>query len=593
MVKTLLDKNIELLSINTGHWIGEPKEKDIQHTSMNDQVLVLGSEFDESNKPNPNKRELIICVGINSIEEIETVIRTMSKESYLIIVEPNFSFFHLALNNQDLQLFNDSRVVLFADELNKFAFFLGNLLSSVFVYYMKSIKFYFTTYYREHGLNVSLELVKKAKETVKYKALLLGNSIEDSLLGFNQTMSNISCLLRSKDVSHLKNTFANKPAIIVSAGPSLNKNIAKLKDMKNKAIVIAVDTIASRLCNEGIIPDFICSVEREVETYTYFYENKQYPSETTLVGPMVLYPPIFEEFKGDIILPMREHVGEFNWIRKVFDIHGENYIETGNSCAHVAFGFAKHIGASPIVLVGQDLAFGSTTEQSHAGGTIYDNKVFTNQVFSEVEKSIVEGYYGDKVTTTDIWINFRLWFEKQIFDNKLFVINATEGGAKIANTIQMSLEEVLKNYCSEQIQPVKDVLKNKPSYPLSEEQMITVIHEQIKYFTEVKFKFENQKIEVSKMKIVVSPSDKEMQKMLKKLKKTDPLYGIITENWLLRHTLQPALLTTFWNLFDIENVLTSENFRRNKEIQVEFLTVSVFVISKIISILEESLNRFK
>lgn len=231
---------------------------------------------------------------------------------------------------------------------------------------MKSIKFYFTTYYREHGLNVSLELVKKAKETVKYKALLLGNSIEDSLLGFNQTMSNISCLLRSKDVSHLKNTFANKPAIIVSAGPSLNKNIAKLKDMKNKAIVIAVDTIASRLCNEGIIPDFICSVEREVETYTYFYENKQYPSETTLVGPMVLYPPIFEEFKGDIILPMREHVGEFNWIRKVFDIHGENYIETGNSCAHVAFGFAKHIGASPIVLVGQDLAFGSTTEQSHA-----------------------------------------------------------------------------------------------------------------------------------------------------------------------------------------------------------------------------------
>lgn len=49
--------------------------------------------------------------------------------------------------------------------------------------------------------------------------------------------------------------------------------------------------------------------------------------------------------------------------------------------------------------------------------------------------------------------------------------------------------------------------------------MITVIHEQIKYFTEVKFKFENQKIEVSKMKIVVSPSDKEMQKMLKKLKK--------------------------------------------------------------------------
>ncbi|OME87137.1 hypothetical protein BK120_03905 [Paenibacillus sp. FSL A5-0031] len=590
MVKTLLDKNIELLSANPGHWIGQPEEEDIQHTIMNDQQ---DHEFDESNKPNPNKRELIICVGINSIDEIETVIRTMSKESYLIIVEPNFSFFHHALYNQDLGLFNNSRVVLFADDLNKFSFFLENLFSSILVYYMKSIKFYFTSHYRNNEVDVSIALVKKVTETVKYKALVLGNSVEDSLIGFNQTMTNISCLLRSKDVSHLKNAFVNKPAIIVAAGPSLNKNIDQLKKIKNKAIIIAVDTISSRLCDEGIIPDFICSIERQEETYTYFYQNKEYPIETTLVGPMVLYPKIFEEFKGDIIVPMRENVGEFNWIRDVFDVHGENYIKTGISCAHVAFGFATHIGASPIVLVGQDLAFGSTTEQSHAGGTIYDDAELTNYTFSEVEKLKVEGYYGDSVTSTDIWINFRLWFEKQIFDNKLFVINATEGGAKIANTTQMSLEDVLQQYCSEQLQPVKDVLKDKQAYPLSKEQMKTVIKGQVQFFSEIKLKFENQKTNISKLKIANSPSDKEMQKILTKLQKSDALYGIVTGNWLLRHNLQPALLTAFWKLYDIENILSSENFRRNKEIQIEFLTISVFVITTIISILEESLNKFK
>ncbi|MGO4692872.1 motility associated factor glycosyltransferase family protein [Paenibacillus sp. 2TAB26] len=592
MVKTLLDKNIELLSVNTAHWIGQPKEDDIQHTFMNDQLFIQGHEFDESNKPNPNKRELIICVGINSINEIETVIRTMSKESYLIIVEPNFSFFHHALNNQDLGLFNNSRVVLFADDLNKFAFFLDNLFSTILVYYMKNIKFYFTSYYRNNGVDVSVALVKKVTETVKYKALVLGNSVEDSLTGFTQSMKNIKCLIRSKDVSHLKNSFANKPAIIVAAGPSLNKNIDQIKKMKNKAVIIAVDTIASRLCDEGIIPDFICSIEREIETYSYFYENKNYPSEISLVAPLVLYPKVFEDFKGDFIVPMRENVGEFNWIQNVFGLTGDNSIRMGVSCAHVAFGFAEHIGASPIVLVGQDLAFGSSTEQSHAGGTIYDNKKFTTQVFSDVEKLLVEGYYGDKVTTTEMWINFRLWFEKQIFDNKLFVINATEGGAKIANTVQMTLEDVLQNYCSEQIQSVKDVLKNKQSYPLSKDKMITVIHEQVKFFSELKVKFENQKIEISKLKIAISPSDKEMQKILKKLQKSDPLYGIVTENWLLRHTLQPALLTAFWKLYDIENVLTSENFRRNREIQVEFFTISVFVITNIIAILEESLKEF-
>lgn len=592
MVKTLLDKNIELLSANPGHWIGQPEEEDIQQTLMNDQQ---DHEFDESNKPNPNKRELIICVGINCIDEIETVIRTMSKESYLIIVEPNFSFFHHALHNQDLGMFNNSRVMLFADDLNKLSFFLDNLFSTVLVYYMKNIKFYFTSYYRNNGIDVSVDLVKKVTETVKYKALILGNSVEDSLIGFNQTMTNISCLLRSKDVSHLKNAFANKPAIIVAAGPSLNKNIDHLKKIKHKAIIIAVDTIASRLCEEGIIPDFICSVERELETYMYFYENKQYPIETTLVGPMVLYPKIFEEFKGDIIVPMRENVGEFNWIRDVFNVQGENYFRTGVSCAHVAFGFATHIGASPIVLVGQDLAFGSTTEESHAGGTIYDDTDLnlTNQFFSEVEKLTVEGYYGDKVTTTEIWINFRLWFEKQIFDNKLFVINATEGGSKIAHTTQMSLEDVLQKYCLEQMQPIKDVLKEKQSYPLSKEQMITVIKEQIQFFSGIKTKFENQKTDIAKLKIVKSPSDKEMQKILSKLQKSDAIYGIVTGNWLLRHNLQPAMLTAFWKLFDIENILSSENFKRNKDIQIEFLTVSVFVIESIIHILEKSLEKFE
>ncbi|MFD2881216.1 6-hydroxymethylpterin diphosphokinase MptE-like protein [Paenibacillus rhizoplanae] len=45
--------------------------------------------------------------------------------------------------------------------------------------------------------------------------------------------------------------------------------------MTSKVVIIAVDTIAQRLCEEGITPDFICSIERDKETYSYFYENKK------------------------------------------------------------------------------------------------------------------------------------------------------------------------------------------------------------------------------------------------------------------------------------------------------------------------------
>ncbi|WP_169084592.1 motility associated factor glycosyltransferase family protein [Paenibacillus sp. PL91] len=605
MSVTILDRNIDVISRNPNHWIGQPKEDDIhlnfigtdeegnELLFINNQIIIIKNEFDESNMPNDNKKELIILVGINSLEEIEKHIQTMSKESYLLIIEPNFSFFNHALNKQDLNLFNNLNVILFADDLKNLSFFLDNLLSTTLIYYIKNIKFYFTYFYREYSLDSCIAIVKKVKEIIHYKAMLYGNSIEDSMIGFRNNIKNINCLTRSKDVSQLKRLFENKPAVVVSAGPSLNKNIEQLKKMKNKAVIIAVDTIASRLCDEGIIPDFICSIERGKETYTYFYENKNYPSEITLVGPLVLHPQIFEEYQGNIVIPMREKVGEYNWIQDVFGISKDSSISIGLSCAHVAFGFAEHIGASPIVLMGQDLAFGDSKEESHAGGTIYDNKEFTNNIFSSIDETIVEGYYGGYVTSNEIWINFRKWFEKEIFDKNLFVINATEGGAKIANTLQMSLAEVLNTHCSENLVPVLDILKNVASNPLNQEQMKIKIEEQIEFFSDLKIKYENQLINIKRLKITNISSEKELQKTLKKLEKTDPLFRQVTDNWLLRHILQPALMTAIWNLYDIEQILSSSNLNRNKEIQVEFLSASVFVLAQIISILSESLDGFK
>jgi hypothetical protein len=601
----LLNQNIDTLSRNHQHWIGEMKE-DVSPLGfvgidedghelvlIKDQIISMKDDFDKSNLPNNNKKELIFVVGINSIEEIRKLIQTMSKESFLVIIEPNLSFFNYALNKKDLSFFKSLNVILFADDLKNFSFFLDNLFSTSLIYFLKNIKFYFTYYYREYNVEACISIVRSVKEVAQYKAMIYGNSVEDSLTGFKHNMGNIDQLLRAKDVSYLKNLFENKPAIVVAAGPSLNKNIDQLKKMKNKAVIIAVDTIASRLCDEGIIPDFICSIEREIETYTYFYENKKYPIETTLVGPLLLYPKIFEEFSGDIVIPMRENVGEYIWLQEIFGLSGDNSIGIGLSCAHVAFGFAEHIGASPIVLIGQDLAFGESKEESHAGGTIYDNKEFTNNVFSTMEETLVEGYYGGYVTSTNTWINFRKWFEKEIFDKNLYVINATEGGAKIANTLQMELSEVLSTHCSEKLVPVKDVLKNVATYPLNQEQMNIKMKEQIQFFSNLKIKFENQLIDIKRLKITNQSAEKEFQNILKKLQKTDLLFGQVTENWLLHHTLQPALMTAIWNLYEIEQVLSANNLNRNKEIQIEFLAISVFVLTNIISILSENLDGFK
>lgn len=601
----LIDRNIDVLSQNSDHWIRTHSEnefplklirKDEEGNDIiynNSQTLVLRNVFDKSSQPNYLKRELIFVLGVISAEEIRELVRTMSKESFLIIIEPNNDFFTYALSEKDLSIFESPNVILFADDLNNLSLFLDKIFSTNLLYYLKCIKFYFTYFYRQYNVDKCIEVVKLIKETVKYKTMMYGNSIEDSLTGFRHNMKNIEYLARSKDVSQLKNSFKNVPAIVVAAGPSLNKNIEQLKDIKNNAVIIAVDTIAQRLCDEGIIPDFICSIERDRETYTYFYENKTYPAETTLVAPLVLYPKIFEEFQGDIIIPTRQNVGEFIWLQEIFGISGDNSISIGQSCAHVAFGFAEHIGASPIVLIGQDLAFGSEAEQTHAAGTIYDDEELANKFPIVQEGILVEGYYGIDVQTTNTWNNFRKWFEVEIYKGDLDVINATEGGAKISYTHQLSLKEVSEKYCSEEIKPIKEVLENIAEYPLNEIQMKVVLQEQKDLFSKMKLEFEHQLRVIRSLKIAHKDSEKDLVKTLNKLSNTDPFYEYVIGNLLLRHNLQPILISSFWDLYSLEQVLSFTNLNRNKEIQVEFLTASVYVIGEIVRILEDNLNNKK
>lgn len=594
-----LDMNIDTLSTNLNHWIGVPDENELAEVffevdSMGNeffirenQIFNLKIEFDESNPPNPLKRELIFVIGIYSVEEIKRVIHSMSDESLLVIIESNSAHFNYTLQNKDLSFFQNSNVVIFADKISNLPLFFDKFFLTDAIFYLKTIKFYFTNFYREQDIQSSVAIIKTIKEVVSYKTMIYGNSVEDSLIGFKHNMINLKHLPRSKDVSLLKNSMRGLPAVVVAAGPSLNKNIEQLHNLKENVIIIAVDTIAQRLCDEGIIPDFICSIEREIETYNYFYEGKTYPVQSTLVAPLVLYPKIFEEYPGEIIIPMRENVGEFIWLKDVLGLKEDSSISIGLSCAHVAFGIAEHIGASPIILIGQDLAYGDLDGVTHAGGTIYDDKDFTDSIYSTIERLETEGYYGGKVQTTEIWNTFRKWFEMEIVTKKLNVINATEGGAKIGHAQQLTLREAGEKYCKSKVTPVWELMKEIKNYPLDNQQMKQIMREQYRYFLDIKLQFEKQQKQVRRLKINKNMSEIELKEALKRIDRTEDFFKIVLENWLLRHCLQPAMINSVWNLYDIERVITTENVHKAQLVNLGFLDVGVHTLNEITSLLAE------
>ncbi|MDZ4855637.1 MAG: 6-hydroxymethylpterin diphosphokinase MptE-like protein, partial [Nitrospirota bacterium] len=62
-----------------------------------------------------------------------------------------------------------------------------------------------------------------------------GRMMENTLLNFPE-------VLHSAGVKHLENLFQGRPAVLVAAGPSLEKNIHLLRELEGRAVIIAVDT---------------------------------------------------------------------------------------------------------------------------------------------------------------------------------------------------------------------------------------------------------------------------------------------------------------------------------------------------------------
>lgn len=598
------NSNILALNINAHYLHSVQEETNVQYkfigrdgqtecfTDDSGTLFNIIDQLDETQKmPNRKRREIIFVIGINSLKEIEQLYAQMNPKSYMIVCEPNPEMLAHVLYNKDLELFAQKNISVLACPPEELMPQLNALFSTQLMLLSGNIKIYFTALYRK-DLTEAKKVIEVISLVVRTQRWGYGNSIDDCLEGSLQNFQNLKYLLRSKDVRSFKNRFRDKPVIIVSAGPSLEKNIHLLHEVNNKAVIIATETILSRLLQEGIMPHFVTTIERTMPSYEYGYKGKNIPPDVTLIAPPVIKPMIFAEYKGELIIPLRDGIREFMWWDEILNLGEDAFVSMGDSTAHLAFGFAMQVGANPIVLIGQDLAFGEFGTGCHAGGTFYED-VGTNYAKDPMQEptETVEGYYGGMVTTNRLWKSFKKWFELYIYHlrEKAVVINATEGGAKINGAVQMTLKEVIEKYCCEEI-PVVDIVREAPKYPLSSK----IIGSRIaKAITKIK-SLQNLalKLDSDLQKISVLPDASYQQLLIeyKKLQSTDRLWKEILEHNLLFHDMQPEIVHTFYKLYQIEEELTEENIIANIEIQRAFLGVFIFVTTQLLTTMKQTLS---
>lgn len=231
------------------------------------------------------------------------------------------------------------------------------------------------------------------------------------------------------------------PAIVVAAGPSLDKNINELRKAKGKAFIIAVDTALNSLAKADIIPDVFVTIdpEKPVELFA----NKKMIN-VPMITSILSNHEISRVHKGKRIYQQPcESV-----LNKYMIKFEKNciYLETGGSVANNAYSLAQQAGFKTVIFIGQDLAY--PNNQVHSKDSFGENH--NNYVeYNNYNFFYVDDNYGNSILTEYNMNIYRLWFEKQIIRHSdVKFVNATEGGAKINGAEFITLKEAINKYCN-------------------------------------------------------------------------------------------------------------------------------------------------
>ena len=269
------------------------------------------------------------------------------------------------------------------------------------------------------------------------------------------------------------------PAVIVGAGPSLEKNVQVLKKMKGRAFIVAADTALGYLAEQGIQPDVAITVDALKPLH--LFETEAMKNSYLVINSEANYQAVDLLSEQKIIFSG----GNYLYYNDVFALAGEQFrfLRNGGSVATVAFSLLREWGFERIVLVGQDLA--QAPDKVHVG------KIDVGLYRLDEKKLAVKGYYDDIVYTTWDYNEYRKWFEKMIEEEGCpEVINATEGGAKIAGAIQMSLQEVLDTYCGKSFD-FKKAIQDVPVTFTKEDipRLLALWNDSVRNFEQLKRRF--------------------------------------------------------------------------------------------------------
>ncbi|EAI2238851.1 DUF115 domain-containing protein, partial [Campylobacter jejuni] len=384
------------------------------------------------------------------------LIKNLAKHyKHLFVFESEIELFILALSVLDLsEELKVYKVVLFdcvAKDLEiqiAMIFDQQSILEYLSLYEMFISSHYYLKYYEVSILFVNELCIKSAAVAIRNADI----TCFLPLLTHGQFLQNIPSMLESipfqRILSERKNKFEN--AIVVSAGPSLAKQLPLLKAYQDKAVIFCADGALSMLEKEGIIPDYVTNLDF-TDLAMKFFQNKENLKQSIIALECATHPNVARSLKAEncmIILRNKALYQRFN-------LSDFGYIDTGTHVSHFSYTLALALGFKNIIMIGQDLAF-DEKGNSHSQGFSYGEQFSGEKTVPTLK---TQAYAGKGEVLTHItWNDYRIKLEYLFACNskEAKFYNATEGGARINFTEELSFKE-----CCEKL-----LTKFKPKFEL-------------------------------------------------------------------------------------------------------------------------------
>lgn len=430
---------------------------DILQINIDGKKQYMGSKYNQSREIQNlleafekfTEKDNYIIFGLSFGEHIERILESTQAECKILVVEINEELIEYCREDSSIsKIINNPRVII-AKTAEEVKIFFREYISQMNVnniqiaYYCKYDKIY-----KEKLIEI-YRIIKSESERImadRNTSLFFGEDWFDSLL------SNLRYMEHGTPVNDFKDKYKDKPAIIVSAGPSLNKNIEQLKGVEN-ALIISGGRTLKPLIERNINPSCLCVIDPGEVSYKLVegaIEN--------IKCPLVFYdgtnPKVVKTHKGEKIFSTNNKFINDIWKEAIITLSG------GGSVAHVMTILAAYMGCSPIVFIGQDLAYTGETGHADCAGNRWEKMTFDD--YKKNNDIYVDDIEGNKVRTSLVLNGYRLALEEIIEafpDNKF--INATEGGANIRGAKNKPLSEVLSELSKEEIPHMEDFLRHE------------------------------------------------------------------------------------------------------------------------------------